>query len=289
MLCSLLLISCFTSFSQEAGKVYHLKAATRLEIYQWELPYLYHRTRRTSRHSGNYQIIESSDDFTVIGVDPDSGAFHGVYVIKVLKFSSPTSKLVPKTKRESLKASADNLNQMKVERTVNSIRLPIYFAIPASQWTSLVEETKDIKGLTFGFVNAPMKIRFANSNHNHRPRQFGLDANVNLGLSTAYYLKRGDDFTHFLAAGILLTQIKVDAVSTNNEVLETTPENGISYFWGYILQKENYQIGILMGWDAIGGKMSDYWVYQKKPWIGLGIGLSIFTPGTGKISANSVN
>jgi hypothetical protein len=157
---------------------------------------------------------------------------------------------------------------------------PIYFFLPGPTFTTyaIPEEIPEFSGTTFGLVNIPMKFRFANRNPEHRKRYTDLEGNVNLGISVAQFLRVAENQTFYIAGGVSITQIRADEINTLNFVSKTENRSGFSVFAGVIYQKDTYQVGILIGTDYVSGQIADYWVYQGKPWIGLGIGLGIFQP-----------
>jgi hypothetical protein len=155
---------------------------------------------------------------------------------------------------------------------------PIYFKVPEAIWSQFVEEVFTKWGVTFGVMNIPIKLRFANTNPDHRKRLLELDANVNLGLSLAPYWKKADDQIFFTPIGITITQVVANPVNTLDYLQTTENRSGFSAFLGLIYQKEGYQIGVLFGADWATGNVSEYWVYQGKPWLGIGIGVGLFAP-----------
>jgi hypothetical protein len=48
-----------------------------------------------------------------------------------------------------------------------------------------------------------------------------------------------------------------------------------------VFEQDNFNIGLLLGWDRIPGVLGSHWAYNNRPWIGVGIGFSIFTVDAG--------
>lgn len=258
-LIAIFLLTSFTVFSQE--KSYKFKIGQVLEQFDIStgLPVAPAVRRLIKEHY--YFNVES--------------IINGDYIIRVLEFE---------TSIEYYGVKGSDLN---TELYKDSSSQPIYFKVPVAVWNQFAEEVFEKTGVTFGIMNIPIKLRFANSNPDHRKRLLELDANVNLGLSVAPYWKRSNDQVFFTPLGITITQVVANPVNTLDYLQTTENRSGFSAFLGFIYQKDGYQIGVLFGADWATGNVSEYWVYQGKPWLGVGIGVGLFAPNNKPIKSQN--
>lgn len=252
------LLIIFVSFhiNAQERQTYHLKLGQILESYDI----------KTGKPTGNKQLIKETYNFTLETIIQNPQTSANDRLIWLLEFSDQD---------EYDGVLGKDLNSKFFKDSNNN---HIYFLVPAKIWDEYVEEVFKTRGITFGIVNIPIKLRFPNSNPEYRKRLLDLDGNVNLGLSVAPYWKKSNDQIIFLATGITVTQIKVDEINTLNYVSKTENRGGFGIFIGAIYQKDVYQIGLMVGADYATGDVSEYWVYQGKPWLGVGIGIGIFQP-----------
>jgi len=40
--------------------------------------------------------------------------------------------------------------------------------------------------------------------------------------------------------------------------------------------RNSFSLGAFVGWDFLSNKNENNWIYQGEPWIGIGIGISMF-------------
>jgi hypothetical protein len=257
ILLNLVMIICSNAFSQvdetQSEKTYHLRIGQFLPKYDL----------LTKSVTSDLELIKDTYYFNVIGEASEG------YIVWMLEFNE-------KTEYEG--ALGADLNKILYIDELNT--RPIYFFISKTVWDAEVIEIHKRKGITFGVTNIPFKVRFANTNPNHRPRTLDLDANVNLGISVARFWQLNEDNTYiFAATGFTISQFKIDATNTLDYVQQTENRSGFSCFLGLIFQtKDGLQLGLLTGTDYVAGEPSKYWVYQKKVWAGVGIGVTIFQP-----------
>ncbi len=259
ILVAIFFLTSFTSFSQE--KSYKFKVGQVLE--QFDI------STSSTVNPAVRRLIKEQYYFNVESI------ISGDYIIRVLEFESAI---------DYYGVLGSNLN---TELYMDSNNQPIYFKVPVAVWNQFAEEVFENVGVTFGVMNIPIKLRFANSNPNHRKRLLELDANVNLGLSVAPYWKRSNDQIFFTPVGITITQVVANPVNTLDYLQTTENRSGFSAFLGLIYQKDGYQIGVLFGADWATGNVSEYWVYQGKPWLGVGIGVGLFAPNNKPIKSQN--
>lgn len=240
--------------------------------YKFKIGQVLQRYDIGTEQKGEKELIKDSYIFTLETI------VEGNYIIWVLQFDD-------NLEYNGNRGSDLNAKLFREQTTSN----PIYFFVPTTVWDQYVEEVFRSRGVTFGIMNAPMKLRFPNSNPDASKRLLELDANVNLGLSVAPFWRRGSGQILFTPIGISITQIKADPGSTSNYLGQTENRSGFSLFGGLVLHSvsDDFQIGVLIGFDWVTGDVSEHWVYQGKPWLGIGIGVGLFQPNNKPVKSQS--
>lgn len=57
--------------------------------------------------------------------------------------------------------------------------------------------------------------------------------------------------------------------------MEKTNASSITPSFGLIFHYDDFQIGIITGWDFLARDLGDNWLYQGRPWYGLRLGLGL--------------
>jgi len=157
----------------------------------------------------------------------------------------------------------------------------IYFNLPYSTFVSSCEERLQKTSFTLGAVIIPIKMRFGSSaivNGQHL-RNFDFQGNVNLGLLVGFKLQPTHRYSFSFLTGISLTSVPVDSATTQGFITQST--NNAALTWnilGIVYQIDNFQIGVITGIDYLSGEIAHHWVYRNRPWLGIGLGFSIFSP-----------
>lgn len=156
---------------------------------------------------------------------------------------------------------------------------PIYFKIPVADFPERCEEATLRHTFTLGVVTLPIKMRFGGKNgEGQQLRDFTFNGDINLGLSAGYKYTRGGKYSHNLLTGIALTSVPVSAATTNNLIADETNLAAITWHLGWLFSVDNFQFGAFTGIDFLGGEAGRQWSYRNQPWLGIGIGYSIFQP-----------
>ncbi len=135
---------------------------------------------------------------------------------------------------------------------------------------------------TFGATTIPIKVRFASKENNGaRERYFDFNGEVNIGLTAGYKLRpsRNPNFFINFLAGVGITSIPVDSSTTNGYVSSSTKASGLTPSIGVLFEIKDFQIGVYSGIDFLARELGDRWSYKNQPWLGIGIGFSIFRAG----------
>lgn len=151
-----------------------------------------------------------------------------------------------------------------------------YFAINIKD---LDEKTQEYFGasrsFTYGITLIPFKLRFGGNNKSF---QYGEGFSLGLNAGMEFNLRSRKQQAISILAGIAGSTVSVDSESTNNYIEEdkVTTSGAFTPSVGVVYAYERFQVGAFVGWDIIGGELGDNWIYNKKAWLGLGLGFTIF-------------
>lgn len=131
----------------------------------------------------------------------------------------------------------------------------------------------------------PIKIRFGDGSktadvideNGRRTRFSNFEGNVNIGGTAGVRLRLHPNGRSFLniVGGLSLgtTPVTKETAEVESNINATT----LSPFSGVLFEYDSFQVGLFYGWDHIGGSIGRTWVYQGKPWMGVGIGYKVFS------------
>lgn len=144
-----------------------------------------------------------------------------------------------------------------------------YFLIDLEDFNKMTSPFFGSKhSVVWGFSTIPIKLRFKNETSN-----FDFETGFSLGVNAGYeysFRSRKEQAIAFLAGFGVST---VEVYQTGEEPSTSgafTPSLGVLYAF------ENFQIGVFTGIDVIGGSEGDSWRYNNKPWLGIGMGFTLF-------------
>lgn len=134
--------------------------------------------------------------------------------------------------------------------------------------------------VVWGFSTIPIKLRFENEN-----ADFNFETGFTLGVNAGYeYSFRGRK--EQALAGLIGFGVSTVQLFTSGEEPSTsgafTPSLGILYSY------DVFQIGLFTGIDVLGGTAGKSWGYNKKPWIGIGMGFTIFQKNKSNSDLNQI-
>lgn len=141
---------------------------------------------------------------------------------------------------------------------------------------------------TLGLVTMPMKLRLG--------RNFDFQGNLNLGTTAGAKMrisKYNPNYVNFLFGASIAT-VSLDSFSTGGRI-SGQPLTNIAVFspsLGVVFEFGKAQAGIFYGWDFLNkATQSRYnWIYDRKPWISIGFGFSIFSVnGTSSSQSDPTN
>ena len=127
---------------------------------------------------------------------------------------------------------------------------------------------------TIGLVTMPLKLRLGNN--------FDFQGNLSLGSTAGIKVRLSKySFNYInLLFGASISTISLDSFNTKGKVIGQ-PITNMAVFspsFGAVFEFGKAQAGIFYGWDILNkSTQSQYeWIYNKKPWVSIGFGFSIF-------------
>lgn len=116
-----------------------------------------------------------------------------------------------------------------------------------------------------------------------RPTTKGISGNwsTDLNLGIAYGIKKNlnNNWGVALLGGLSISKIKIDSLSTQPSINETIEKVSLSPTVNFLLNYKNFYIGLGVGFDWINHdtEESKRWVYNKKSFYAIGIGINLFS------------
>jgi len=139
--------------------------------------------------------------------------------------------------------------------------------------------------LPIGLVTMPLKLRLGSN--------FDFQGNLSLGTTAGVKIrmsKYSPNYINFLF-GASISTISLDSFNTKGKAIGQ-PITNMAVFspsFGAVFEFGKAQAGIFYGWDILNkSTQSKYeWIYNKKPWLSIGFGFSIFNVDAKSNSAES--
>ncbi len=242
---------------------------------------------KTKKDTQAFHLIKKGTKFTVLEIVEDGfvvkfwsyrpdEAFLG---IKYKKPVSTINTIADLTKYEITVAYIDEKNNGR------------HYLIEVKDVDEKCSEYHSIKGnFTWGPVTVPLKMRFGRVDTD---TMFSLSGNMNLGLFVGYrqqFKGRKTQALNFLlgASGgsVALREEDIEGATEDPE-----PDNtlALSATLGVVYQYETFQVGLFSGLDFIPYELGRSWKYQGMPWLGVGIGIGLFSSGKTEINGKGKN
>lgn len=127
---------------------------------------------------------------------------------------------------------------------------------------------------TFGIVTMPMKLRLGSN--------FDFQGNLSLGTTAGAKMRISRYNPNYLNLlfGASISTITLDSFSTKGRVVGQ-PITNMAVFspsLGLVFEFGKAQAGVFYGWDILNrSNQARYeWIHNKKPWLSIGFGVSIF-------------
>lgn len=197
---------------------------------------------------------------------------------------------------QELLADATAKNQLNID---NESRKELFYKIPDDH-TAIFHFTE----YTLTAITIPLKYRFQtdrdalDSSDPENITEISVESeefstSVNLALFGGFTWGK-TKFTHRKkignrtntkknTIGLFLGSSAVELKSTNTNITLAQPQGDregtfgtISFGFGYVKSWNKISIGLLTGIDKGVGRVSEAWIYDGKPWFGVGVGYDLF-------------
>lgn len=200
------------------------------------------------------------------------------YVISVPTFTKSERKEDLNNKFVTSKAVTEVKAADGTITTPAQLAAEIYFLIPFNEFDNVCEKPKSNHSFTVGIPTIPAKLRFGNGGKGYDPRYFRFEGNLSLGLSGGYKYSFGEDSKYAIntLVGFTVASVAVDSLTTKGKVNSNTSAASFSPHFGFVFDVQSFQFGLYTGIDFLYGEPNKYWVYRNQPWLGIGIGYSLF-------------
>jgi hypothetical protein len=166
--------------------------------------------------------------------------------------------------------SASNQAKNSAFRNSQSNDAQIYFLVPAAVFEATAKEIRPKVDYSIGTATTLVKIRPGSSTRN---TEIGND--ITIGGLLGFEFGQNDLRLYGLVGGSI-GNVKLTSTNTNNKLTEDANEFAFTPTVGVVLDFKVAQLGLFSGIDILSGSGYKSWVYKGRPWIGMGIGVSIF-------------
>lgn len=134
----------------------------------------------------------------------------------------------------------------------------------------------------WGFSTLPIKLRFGGKNKNF---DYGTGFSLGINAGYEYQIKSRTRQSIGLLLGAGISTVQVTPETTNNSINKSTTTGAFVPTISIIYSYTNFQIGTFVGIDYIPGEIGKNWAYKNSPWLGLGLGFTIFQKNKSDISS----
>lgn len=171
---------------------------------------------------------------------------------------------------------AKNAIDKNILYRVDANNKPIYFRITQDQLNMFCKPILSCLGPLIGAATLPFKLR---------PQDGEFSKDVSLSAMGGLDIKFSgtSDVSLGVLGGIGFTSATVDSASTNDQVKVDHEASGLTLSTGLLIRWKSLQIGGFVGWDHLSKTDRAIWIYNGEPWIGIGIGVTIFKSETGNV------
>jgi len=76
--------------------------------------------------------------------------------------------------------------------------------------------------------------------------------------------------------GVGISAVNITPETVNNYIDKNITTGAFTPSLGLVYSYESFQVGLFSGLDIIPGELGQNWDYKNKPWLGVGLGFTIF-------------
>lgn len=149
-----------------------------------------------------------------------------------------------------------------------------YYVLPTKTMENNSTEFENKSGKwNIGLLAMPIKLRpFATESG-----QFDFLSGYSVGTTFSWTVHHNwkSNFTHNFLVYAGVSSYKADE-SKIKEFREDYTITTFSPALGWMVEKHNVQLGLLVGIDFPAGELQKKWVYRNMPWFGIGVGVALF-------------
>lgn len=129
----------------------------------------------------------------------------------------------------------------------------------------------------FGIATMPVKLRFGNRNTQNKLFEYSSDISLAAMGGVRFRISHfHEDFLNLLISTGIST-ISLDSLNTGGFQIKSITASAFNWSLGTVMELSGIQFGLYVGWDYTSGELSRHWVYNKDPWLSLGIGAALFS------------
>ena len=146
------------------------------------------------------------------------------------------------------------------------------------------------RGFSLGSYAIPIRLRSSKG-------VFEFESNLNLGLNLIGRVgidRYKEDFFFDISAGIGITRVNLNESNSRlgeGDFADISVQNpaALTFTLGILVNlSQKVNVGGYLGWDSLATiDNAPGWIYNKKPWIGIGLGISVGDPSNS--SANQLS
>ncbi len=146
-----------------------------------------------------------------------------------------------------------------------------YFIIKKKDFGSLTEKLNTNRwDIAAGALTIPFKLR-------DKPFDFSKD--ITLAGTAAFGYEFTKNFTMYITGSMGISSIALDSANTKGLTKKPTNLSAFTLSPGLVFAWKKLHVSINYGRDYLGHSDSDKgWIYNKKGWLGIGIGYRLFIP-----------
>lgn len=224
----------------------------------------------------NKLIFPANWKFKVVGITKDNEL-----IIKQWRSKKSPNKKNPNKKKDSAAANITKKADMKkIDAEIaytSSKNNDQFFTVPLSEFDTKCDPYF-ARGLdfTFGVMTIPIKLR---SKSEKEGSLFEFEEKFNIGVSAGikYNFNSRKDRSVSLLLNTSVSNVQIDSLNTKGFQKESTSSGAFTIATGLVFKQDDFNIGLFLGWDKVPGILGKNWAHYGKPWVGVGIGFSLFS------------